>query len=432
MKKITKILSACALAAALFTSCNDPVFYGVLQDVESETATVSGTIAQISRYTVGTEEYLLVNADGGLRYKKADARSHGAWSSYNHLPFSLKTYDYYGSGHKGEQLIKVVTDDQYIYIVTCSYADDSSAGRVIPDKISLWAGKVTDWSSGSGWQRVICDSVDNPQEKTLKVLMSETSGTKYYYSAFNVFSTNSVKQANRKAFIRSGQAGAESTYGDLKYFTLNGTSTPIEGLNLVTDYSTVELSDYYSDNTKNPTVSGYDINSVVYFGSGYKFFCSNASTTNETTAEAATKYYFGKGSSIYYYDGVAGSDTYTTHYGLDASYTVSSLAVCSDALLIGRGSFSTSGSSSGGIAKTTMTNGVPGSGLVDFDTNAESQISKGYIVYSLLNTNPAEAEKDSALYAAIGFASTGSSSSVSYSDVGLWSYYPGRGNWNRE
>ena len=37
-------------------------------------------------------------------------------------------------------------------------------------------------------------------------------------------------------------------------------------------------------------------------------------------------------------------------------------------------------------------------------------------------------EIDSDLYASISFAGT----SLNFSNIGLWSYYPDRGNWNRE
>ena len=92
---------------------------------------------------------------------------------------------------------------------------------------------------------------------------------------------------------------------------------------------------------------------------------------------------------------------------------------------------STGISTYGGITKSDLNNGVP-TGTTKFKTNAESQITSGYHVYALLNANPAEAELASALYAAIGIAGTGSSTGVAYSSIGLWSYYPSRGNWNRE
>ncbi len=85
----------------------------------------------------------------------------------------------------------------------------------------------------------------------------------------------------------------------------------------------------------------------------------------------------------------------------------------------------------GGITRSELEDGVP-TGTTSFSTNASTQITSGYHVFALLNVDPSENETDSALYAAIGFAGSGSSTGVAYSSIGLWSYYPSRGNWNRE
>ena len=65
---------------------------------------------------------------------------------------------------------------------------------------------------------------------------------------------------------------------------------------------------------------------------------------------------------------------------------------------------------------------------IDFETNAKFQITSSYIVLTLLNATPDQKELDSALYASITF--TGGS--YNFDNIGLWSYYPERENWNRE
>ena len=75
MKKINKITTILFLPLLMiFSSCFDPIFYEVRRDVAPESATVSGNIGQITRFTMNGEEYLFLSADGGLRYKKADWR----------------------------------------------------------------------------------------------------------------------------------------------------------------------------------------------------------------------------------------------------------------------------------------------------------------------------------------------------------------------
>ena len=49
-----------------------------------------------------------------------------------------------------------------------------------------------------------------------------------------------------------------------------------------------------------------------------------------------------------------------------------------------------------------------------------------------LSQFPSKTEEEASLYATITFRGTGTSSSASFNNVGLWSYYSSRGNWNRE
>ena len=92
MKKIYKITSTLLLPfVLLLAGCQDPVFEKVRKDVKPETATVSGNIGQITRFTMEGEEYLFLSANGGLRYKKASNAEHGSWATAD-LPFDLLHY----------------------------------------------------------------------------------------------------------------------------------------------------------------------------------------------------------------------------------------------------------------------------------------------------------------------------------------------------
>lgn len=207
---------------------------------------------------------------------------------------------------------------------------------------------------------------------------------------FNIFCTNDVDINNRSAYLRIGD----------KVYTLNGKTFP----------------------TSKPETGNY--NSVVSDGnSNYIFFESTASVKN------GNYIYWGEGSKLYYSNQKAeGKKT----LALDAGTDISCLAVTSDSILIGRGDFSNSLISKGGIAKTSLTNGVPGNSLESFSTNATSQLASVYQIYTLLVANPDQPELNASIYASMGFKGSGSSTSVSYDNIGLWSYYPARGNWNRE
>ena len=458
MKKLKNIFTTLALTSSLFfTGCYNAVFYEIHQDVESEDATVSGTINQITRYTLqdsNKTEYLVCNADGGLRYKLASNRSHGSWSTYNHLPFSLHSYDYYATSHNGEQIIQVLADSTNLYLLTCVYFDDNDEGTVAPKYIKLWTAKITGWDKADTWTPINI-STSETKNQIFKVYKNSSSG--YYYSAFCIFSTNSINPANRKVYVRSGKYGAY--YATKSKISTSEIQTPVyyevdpDAENGVKELTTMPTT--WSGGSVTTSYTSINVCSATYFNNQTYFFTGAAAVTNEcykptddkyadliyenvekNEADGKIKYtkptcvYWGSGSTLYYITDSAATEA-TGSIGV--SNNISALAVCADSILIGMGNTSAySSSTSGGITHSYLNSEGKPTGTTDFSTNAASQISSGYIVFSLLNANPAETETSSALYASIGFCGTGSSTAVSYSSVGLWSYYPSRGNWNRE
>lgn len=267
------------------------------------------------------------------------------------------------------KIIKTAADKSNLYVVTITFHEDVEKGLNLPDAATLWC-----YNNGS-WGKV---------ENTPKLLPGN----------FNIFCTNDVEYNNRSAYLRIGN----------KVYELNGKTF----------------------NETNSTEGNY--NSVVSGGnSSAIFFESTASVKNE-------KYiYWGEGSKLYYSNNTSNPKAEENKkLALDAGTDISCLAVTSDSLLIGRGDFSNSLISKGGIAKTSLTNGVPGNSLESFSTNATSQLASVYQIYTLLVANPEQTELEASIYASMGFKGSGSSTSVSYDNIGLWSYYPARGNWNRE
>ena len=266
------------------------------------------------------------------------------------------------------KIIKTAADSSNLYVVTITFHEDVEKGLNLPDAATLWC-----YNNGS-WGKV---------ENTPKLNPGN----------FNIFCTNDVDINNRSAYLRI----------DNKVYELNGKtfneSNPIEG-------------------TYNSVVSGdNDI-----------FFESTASVKN------GNYIYWGEGSKLYYSNDTSnpkaeGKKT----LALDAGTDISCLAVTSDSILIGRGDFSNSLISKGGIAKTSLdSDGKPGNSLESFSTNATSQLASVYQIYTLLVADPDQTELNASIYASMGFKGSGSSTSVSYDNIGLWSYYPTRGNWNRE
>lgn len=390
MKKILSLAGLSILLLSIFTGCKEPVFYNIMTDVPPEQATVSGNINSIVRYYSGTDEYLVTNDSKGLIYKKTSDNGHGKWNVYQNLPFELVKYDYFGSGWVGEKIIKVVADSSYIYLVTVSFVNDNDVGTNAPYKFNIWARNATLTETSGSWAKVA-----NTDDKL--TFYKDKDGI--YHTVFNVFCTNDLSNSYRKAYFRSGEEN--------KVFELNGSS--------------------FTTKSVTPVDSTGLIDSAVYFNGTYRFFNSIASVS---TSKAM---YWSEGSVLCW----SKNGTTKEETVCDANTEISCLAATNDSILIGRGNFSSSSSySSGGITKTSLDpeHGTPGTSLTEFSTNATSQLSSAYLIHTVLCADPSKNELDASLYASISFKGSGASTSVSYENIGLWSYYPYpiRGNWNRE
>ena len=399
--------SALMIFSLTLVSCQEPIYEAIREDVAPEEATVSGNISSITRYTVGEEEYLVLSADGGIRYKQKDKNSHGEWNTYS-TPFSLHHYDFDTSSHSGEQLLTVLADSTTLYLISASYGHTSIEGTTYPSSINLWAKNITangnKWSSDGEWTSVSTKVAD------FNIFpINYNSTTELYSTDFRVFQTNAPKKAHRAAFIRA----YDSTNKAYKYFKLNGTSAPAE----ITIDSASIIDPEPSTNTSYVPAAL----SAVYFNGDYKFFTSPCAATNETYTDDASYYYYtDSDEDLYYSDGSTGTKALAT------GDVISALATCKDSILIGHGKTSTG--ALGGISRVLLTDGVPANKRTSFETNAQFQITTAYQVLALLNATPENNEIDSSLYASITF----SGAAYNFDNVGLWSYYPERGNWNRE
>ena len=202
-------------------------------------------------------------------------------------------------------------------------------------------------------------------------------------TAVRLFCTNTLDFTNRKAFINIGGTG----------YTCSSTSL-------------TENSD------ANGKYSCASLNGTLKFHDGY------AAVTNETPTTDGTICYYSKGSNVYY------ENTTTTLGNYDyVNGTIYSLAYTADTLLIG---------SSYGIAHVTHdSTGALASSTSSFSTNAESTLSSQYEVNALLTLDPSLSETGGVHYGSLTFSGTGSNS-AQFNHIGLWAYYPARGNWNCE
>ena len=418
LKSIIQILIL-SLAVTLLASCGyEPVFYGIMHDVLPEEATVSGNITSIARCTIDSKEYLFVSGGGALSYKPLDSAQHGDWKSTGNLPFSMHRYNYYPSdstpeGHIGQQILKVISDKDYIYLLSTSYTTDTEYGIVLPETFYIWtcplskvlSAKSSDWTN-----------ITKGNESLFATKYNSSAGL--FETYFSFFMTNSPKAEHRKAFFVCHPSAAET-----KYYVLNGTGalTPVDDITTIGQFITVK-----DENTR--------ANSAFYLGDTLYFSDSQVVTTNETAAANATYACLAGMSSTQYSNSVLYTfDGTQKQELLSVDTSIASLALTADSLLIGKGSYSSS-SSNGGIDRVLIdeTTGMPLDTPAAFTTNAKYQFTSSYILMSLLCADPTKNEEEASLYAAVTYRGTSSASSASFENIGLWSYYPGRGNWNRE
>ena len=405
MKRILNI--TVILCSLILTSCFNPVYYEIRKDVKPEAGTISGNILQITRTTVDNQEFLVLYANEGIRYKQKDLSEHGAWKTFDNPPCKSVVFDNVSQTYDGEQVLNLFSDKNTLYAITAKYKYNTKIGTSNVDYLKLYATQLhldesdsagLTWSTKKGWELIIDDT-----EKTYFPLSGADSSSDYQSSNFAVFQTNSPIAENRKVFIRSGNS---------TYYELSGTQTPVS--------VSVTLTGEESGSA----------NSAVYFNGEVLFFNSLASTTNETYDSEATRFYFGKNNELY---ANKSANSKETDKYCDAVYTISSLAVCADAILIGRGRFGNDSTTTGGITKTSLDeSGTPGTSLVSFDTNASFQLSTAYLINCIVNSSPEKSETESSFYSSVSIKGTGTSTGASFRNLGLWSYYPSRGNWNRE
>ena len=419
MKNRLKILTAGLLltfAAAHFTSCGyEPVFYGIMHDVLPEAATVTGNINSIARCTVEVsgvdKEFLFLSNGGSLMYKNAESSSHGQWTNSGiALPFAPHHYNYNatayeGEGHQGQQILYVLSDSNNIYLLTANYTQNDEYGMGVPDTVFLWACPLSAVLSGNSgaWATIATNKSGTPELPT-----SYDNSTTQFVMNFYLFSSNAPQKNHRTAYLAIRDSGS------VNYYTLNGQSAPTS--KTITD-------------KKLTNNDASEIHSVFFFGGNEYFSDSFVVATNETKDDSADVAVLASSDVLYKLTDASANPTSFISIGSP----VASLAFTSDSLLVGKGSYTSSYTSNGGISRILLdSSGVPQSSTAAFTNNAPYQFTSSYILMTLLCADPSKDEAQASIYATITYRGSSGSTSATFKDIGLWSYYPARGNWNRE
>ena len=435
-----KIFLSISIAAAVFgfTSCYDAIFYNIRNEVPLEDGVINGYTNSIVRYQEpdGTEFLYLQN--GNVYYKQISDdtdkkiltknQNHDKWTKDSSAPEGI-SYSYFDQEFSGTYSCKLASDSNYVYLLGATPEYDESSSRNILKNFKLYC-----YSKENGWKSV--DAVNT----ILKKYESTLAEDKYMMdSSIQLFCTNTPQNAHRKAYIRIGGGSPyyswmsdKQTYGsdftvkdgvmNCGIIELNGTDTDIANV--------VPLGDG-KIGTLEKTGAGKDTTSAVYANGKVYFLDYLASSTNETKNKEADYIYLGNGKTLYWFEtasvsSVKALDAAPVGKSTGCADSILSMCVTNDSIILG--------TYEEGAYRIKTNSGKPETSTSDFTTNADSVMYNPYIVRMLFCTDPSLGETDdgSALYSALQFRYTESSASASYKNVGLWSYYKARGNWNKE
>ncbi|MGP1512077.1 MAG: hypothetical protein ACTTIT_06115 [Treponema sp.] len=394
------IVIAAVFAAFVFTGCYDAVFQSIRNEIPLEEGTVKGFINSIVRFKSGSDEYLFLQ-NGRISYKLAKSSAHGEWNEAANQPAGV-SFNFYSSSFSGTHFFGLAADTQYVYALGYEPGLNDIGGRNVPKAVKLYCCKTVnkEWEEVSGVNKKIAEYITH-------------LSSSYYMTdaSIHLFCTNSPNPANRKAYIRIGGGGASSAKCNTNYGTYgNGGIIQLDGTNNGTPIA------------KGTDGAGLSTLSALFYNGKVNFLDYLAAGTNET-ADDATYVYYASSETLYSFP--VSSPGTKTSASLSTSKDIISMAVTSDSILLG-----TNGN---GIFRVTRNAaGKPASSTSSFSTNAQSVMYSPYIVRTLFCVSPDLNETATTLYASLQFRYTAQSASADYGNVGLWSYYPNRGNWNKE
>lgn len=373
MKKNFLFASILAFTITLFSSCQGVIFDTIRDEVALDSAKLTGEISSIIRF----KDYIFV-CNGNVWCKQADSLIN-YWFKMPQPGNSNFTY-------------KLAADDKYIYAQTMAIKEDEKEGENIPSFRSIYFSE-----DGITWK--------------IAKIEGGVALTNLVYASYNpmkLMCTNTPQEAHRKAFLRYGY----------DIYELNGENAKM----ISSDDTYVDLS--LVTNPFNPSQKLSISYSCTWFNGKYYFSGGYAMITNETKNTDATAMYYTSGNYIYTYRLQEGSNTNFTPVASNMnSGTIYSLGITADSILLG---------TSEGIAHTTFYENVPLATTYDFSTNAASALSSYYDVENILVVDPSLGEISGIIYGTTTFSGSSSSSSASFENIGLWSYYPYKGKWNLE
>ena len=284
------------------------------------------------------------------------------------------------------------------------------------DTITLNAnkGNLTYYSDGYIQSGSNADCTDKDAfekaDTTYTLSIPESAGIIITYSGISDESSDkgvfAVKSPSKVLTQEEVTGQTEATYTVLMTASEAGDYTIYA--NKIRIYS-IEISNGFTTSAKH----------VVLLGSDTLYFSANPVTSNATKDADSTAIYYAKDSTIYH------SSDASSWTGVKlSSDTINTLAYTPTHILVG----TTKGLTT---APLTQSTGIP-TGSTEAMANSSSTLSSYYSVFSILAVDPSLDASTGDAYATTTFSGSASSTAATSTNTGLWSYYPGRNNWNRE
>lgn len=406
MKKNTKKISAilCTVLTVLcLSACHDPIFEIINNEVVPETYGLHGEINSIVRFNG-----YLYTATGYLYRKTLESSS--TTGLYN------KQWTKIPSPNSKMPVKFLASDSNYLYAYTVSYTQDLDNVNRIGTVIIYYS---SDPSDSTQWKQIDDSnflSFNNLSQGSTKGV--DDSRDFLIPFSTKIFDNQAVDCANRNAYILCILRNSSGKYIH-KVYRLNGNS--LEAVENNTFNNQEVITDKSNEN------KNYTSNAVYY--KGHDYFSKYAALT----ADENYIYYTENKNKVFVADGWDAANGFTLTGTADGkAKTVSidcsniiSLGITSDYLLLG---------TEGGIQHVALNSEkMPANKVSDFQTNAKNILHSPYIITLLFVLDSTKNETATDIYAANEYLGVFSSSTTAlFEDFGLWAYYPGRGNWNKD
>lgn len=192
------LVLAAVFAAGVFSSCQDPIFWNIRQEVKLEEATILGDIFSIVRF----KDKLFI-ANGNIYSKDKNANSHGQWSKMNGP-----------AGH----VLTVAADSHYVYALSVTSRKNDSEGEM-----ELESRKLYYSSDGNSWKEVSGITLSNLKSDVVKLLCTNSPKDDHRYAYIR--NKNNVYNLNGSSASSSAESGADSALscvyanGNVKFYS---------------------------------------------------------------------------------------------------------------------------------------------------------------------------------------------------------------------